>query len=536
MSQLKGVRFHLSGSLPDGADTGQQKGLRAFVDCFTKAALRLGATVVHGSHPTIVAAMQPAAEQFIAANGSRDQIVLVRAEQFASAAHANDIAAQRKFARVHVIPSKTRADLNQTLVPMREWMAERTDVVVAVGGRWWDTNTARAGVPNELEAALERGRPGFLVGGFGGAVAGYLKDRPDVLRRLRNGLTDEQNQQLANNTDPRAIADLILAQAARLPLVRQSVRTGRSFRILCLDGGGIRGTFTAAVLAKWTAMMQETGIADLAAHFDLIAGTSTGAILALALGAGRTPQEILDFYKKDGKHIFAEPRWFGSKFDSGPLRTHLQRILGDATLAGSRCRLVIPAVRATVGRCEVFVTPHAATRTGFATQRAVDVAMATAAAPTYFDAAEIDGPIARQKYLDGGLWANNPVLAAIAEAVGPLGQPIDRLDVLSVGTTGAEHDFTRRLGGGKLKWAPHVTDLFFAAQESAAAQLASRLVGEARHYRVDKQTGEPIDLAGVDAIDRLAEMGENAGQDTFGVVSSRFLDGSHALPWRDTSA
>jgi patatin-like phospholipase/acyl hydrolase len=74
----------------------------------------------------------------------------------------------------------------------------------------------------------------------------------------------------------------------------------KRFRILSLDGGGIKGAFTAAVLAEWEKQMRLV-IAD---HFDLIAGTSTGGIIALALGLGLRVAEILDFYQKEGPKIF----------------------------------------------------------------------------------------------------------------------------------------------------------------------------------------------------------------------------------------
>ena len=72
---------------------------------------------------------------------------------------------------------------------------------------------------------------------------------------------------------------------------------------------------------------------------------------------------------------------------------------------------------------------------------AVDAVLASAAAPTFFAEATVDGPIATGRYIDGGLWANNPVLPAIAEAVGHLGTSPDRIDVLSVGTMATTHDF-----------------------------------------------------------------------------------------------
>jgi patatin-like phospholipase/acyl hydrolase len=160
--------------------------------------------------------------------------------------------------------------------------------------------------------------------------------------------------------------------------------------------------------------------------------------------------------------------------------------------------------------------------------------LASSAAPTYFDEAIVDNPVARQRYLDGGIWANNPVLPAIVEAVRHLQIPLDRIDVLSVGTLGSEADFTQALGDGKLGWAPTTADLFFAAQEHAAAALADGLLTSARHLRVNQQTPTAILLDNVSAIEDMASRGDNVGQHSFIAVRSRFLDGFHAPDWRQS--
>jgi hypothetical protein len=116
-----------------------------------------------------------------------------------------------------------------------------------------------AGVPEELEEVIGRGKPGFVLGGFGGAVAGYIRDHQAVFSRLRNGLSSEENHGIASSSDVAYLVERIVSQIQLLPLIRESVPSGRLFRILALDGGGLRGTFTAAVLAKWDAMIKSRG-------------------------------------------------------------------------------------------------------------------------------------------------------------------------------------------------------------------------------------------------------------------------------------
>lgn len=537
---LHGIRVHLSGSVPDEATADQQNGIASFVEKFAGAVLREGGSLFHGSHPTFEAPLRAAAAPFVAVGGARDALTLVRAQVFATTAEQlEQIRAQRQYCAVQIVPALPGKP-NQSLLPMREWMAERCDVIVAIGGKHWNVSKERAGVPEEVEEALDRGRPGFLVGGFGGAISGYAKEHDSVFSRLRNGLPVSENRILAASTNVEEVVSRIIAQIQLLPLTRDNIQGGRLFRILALDGGGLRGTFTAAVLAKWDDMIKSGGGNEIVKHFDLVAGTSTGAILAIGLALGRTPLEMLNFYRSQGPRIFPKDRrlrhWLKSKHESSTLRSTLETVMGTSRLTSdSCCRLVIPTVRAVHGEAEAIVTAHSPDRGAFATITAVDAALASSAAPTYFDEAVVDSAIAPEAYLDGGIWANNPVLPAIAEAVRHLKVPLDRIDVLSVGTMGNEVDFTESLGKGKAGWAPTSADLFFAAQEHAAATLADSFLSLARHLRVNQQTPSEIKLDDQEAIDDMALRGSNVGKDTFVAVRSRFLDGFHAPDWRSAT-
>lgn len=537
-SPLSGVRVHLAGSIPEDASGEQRTAIRLFVERLAQQILCEGGTLLHGSHSTFIEPLRAAAMPFVAAGGEEDALTLVRAQRFAvTEEQLSEIEEQRKYAAVHVVPSLP-GDVNETLVPMREWMAERCDVVVAVGGKWYKVEKSRAGVPMEFEEALIRGKPGFVAAGFGGAIEEYIKDDPSVLPRLRNGLSEAANRAIAENTNADEVVNAIVSQIKLLPLIRETIPSGRLFRILALDGGGLRGAFTAAVLAKWDQMLGMRGN-DIVKNFDLVAGTSTGAILAIGLGLGLPPKELLKFYRSEGPRIFPKNRalrhWLKSKYESGTLRDRLESVFGARKLRESCVRLVIPTVRAVHGEAEAITTPHSPDRMGFWDISAVDAALASSAAPTYFDDAHVDDEIAVGKYLDGGIWANNPVLPAIAEAVRHLKIPLDRIDVLSVGTMGNEADFTESLRKGIAGWAPSSADLFFAAQEHAAALLADSFLSLARHLRVNQLTPSLIKLDDIEAIEDMASRGDNVAKDSFVAVRSRFLDGFHAPDWRSQS-
>lgn len=530
--RLAGVRIHLSGSNKE-----QNEDIYHFVSRLAAKIFSEGGSIVHGSHPSFIAPLKQAAEGFTAAGGDKGALTLVRAKSYATNEYAAEIDDQRRYAAVEIVPVDSENGKPESgLTPMRDWMADRSDAIVCVGGAWWDVNKANAGVPSELDTMLELGKPGFIAAGFGGAIAGYLKEDPSLISRLRNGLSHEANEVIAHGTVVDSVVDLVVDQLKNLPLARRSVMRGRNFRILALDGGGLRGTFTAAVLAKWDDMLKAGGGNGIISHFDLVAGTSTGAILAIGLALGLNPSEILAFYEEKGPKIFPKDRklrhWLKSKHESATLRQLLTEVYGEKTLAAdSRCRLVIPTVRAKQGQAEAIVTPHSPDRTAYRDISAVDAALASSAAPTFFDESTWEGPIALETFLDGGVWANNPILPALAEAVRYLKIPLDRIDVLSIGTLSSESDFTDQLGKGKAGWAPHSVDLFFAAQEHGALALAESFLGPTRHLRVNQQTPVEIKLDDLEAIQEMAARGNEAGKEHFAEVRSRFFDGHHAEKW-----
>jgi uncharacterized protein len=319
----------------------------------------------------------------------------------------------------------------------------------------------------------------------------------------------------------------------------------KPFRILALDGGGIKGTFTAAVLAAWE---QDTGL-RVSEHFDLITGTSTGGILTIGLGLGLPADEILQFYREQGPRIFPVTRFtrrlthqlkqlFVPKFSQTSLREALatafrapdgrERLFGE-----SRCRLLIPAYDTIRGRLFLFKTAHHERFRYDLGIPAADVALATAAAPTYFQAARIRQH-ADAGYVDGGVWANCPALAAVVEAVHFLKIPLDRIEVLSIGTTYAPDSVRDLTGAGFVGWGTRIVRLLMNAQGEAAWKQAMLLVGRERFLRVDCET-RPGDYAldSVKEIDALAALGRGKAveKEILEPVRARFLNGVKTAPF-----
>src|SRR2546426_3847238 len=163
--------------------------------------------------------------------------------------------------------------------------------------------------------------------------------------------------------------------------------TPERFQIMSFDGGGIKGLFSAAVLAK----LEDDLSTDISGHFDLIVGTSTGGIIALGLGLGMKPREIVQFYMEKGPKIFGSSlglrrisHWFCRKFDQTPLRNALQECFKDKRLADSKKRLVITSYNLGADDIYLFKTPHHKRLKRDYKVPMWEIALATSAAPTYF--------------------------------------------------------------------------------------------------------------------------------------------------------
>jgi predicted acylesterase/phospholipase RssA len=294
---------------------------------------------------------------------------------------------------------------------------------------------------------------------------------------------------------------------------------GKIFRILSLDGGGIRGVFPAALLARLEEHLEH----PIGRYFDLIAGTSTGGIIAIALGLGLPARDILRLYVEEGPTIFdqqhgAVENWVRqkvrgiahllvTKHSSEPLRRAMEGVFRHRTLGESRTRLVIPAWHPVLERIYIYKTAHHPRLETDYKQPAIDAAMATAAAPTILKPHMTESAV---ELLDGGVWANNPIGVAAIEAVGILRWPGDKLKILSIGTINEPGQLPRLRG--KLPVAASVTRLFMAGQAHSAigtAKIITRDVHERKAiWRIDQTA--PEGRYTLDNASRISEMRDRA--------------------------
>jgi hypothetical protein len=272
------------------------------------------------------------------------------------------------------------------------------------------------------------------------------------------------------------------------------------FRILSIDGGGIKGVFPAAFLAHIEGTL---GGVPVSSFFDLIAGTSTGGIIALALGLGLRAGEVLEFYERYGSAIFPRksPWWLlgPAKYETAPLRCALEETFSSKRLGDSNRRLIIPSFNATTGRIHIFKTAHHPRLQMDFKVSAVEVALATSAAPVFFPPYRSGQEV---MFIDGGIWANNPIGLAVTEAISMLGKNGDELDVLSIGCTSEPPDFTQRGRGWKF-WAFKAVEAAMQGQSFAALGTAQHLAGHNNVFRFN-----PVVLPGRFALDKLQGMDE----------------------------
>ena len=274
----------------------------------------------------------------------------------------------------------------------------------------------------------------------------------------------------------------------------------RPFRILSIDGGGICGILPASILAELENRFLNGQ--SVAGYFDMIAGTSTGGIIALGLAHGLTAREIQKFYVERGDLVFPPANAFGRMwrwirrlrryaYDSVVLEQELLGIFGDTPFGNARTRLCIPSFEGVHGEPWIYKTPHHPDYKKDRVERMVKVGLATSAAPTYYKAVPNNGYI----MVDGGLWANNPIMNAVTDALACYDVDRSQVRVLSLGCgeTSFRVDPARAVGG-LIQWRGAISAAMRAQSLNALGQ-SFMLIGKENVVRLDApETPTPIQM------------------------------------------
>ena len=273
------------------------------------------------------------------------------------------------------------------------------------------------------------------------------------------------------------------------------------FQALSLTGGGYRGLFTARALQ----IMEDYIGAPIGQRFDLTCGTSIGGIVALAVAFEVRMKKVVDVFEQHGAAIFPPHRppsskagkawdlWLHSRkprYSTDPLREAITQLIDkDATLNDAKHAVAIPAVNVTQGKPQVFKTRHKSEWIRDWRFKAVDVALATAAAPTFFELAEVGGNL----YADGGLFANAPDLLALHEAEHFFNVPAGSVRILSIGTTTKSYSVSfgagRRFGIADWMEDQRLFSVTISAQQQFVDQLMQHKL-QNRYFRLDHEPSQ----------------------------------------------
>jgi hypothetical protein len=265
-----------------------------------------------------------------------------------------------------------------------------------------------------------------------------------------------------------------------------------SIKVLAIDGGGIRGIIPATILGAIQSVLK----ADLWKAFDLIAGTSTGGIIALGLGTrckGGTgpysPSELMDLYVNSGPAIFkkgvftAERELLMPKYSPDALEATLNQYFQDAEFKSALTPLLISSYDLQA-QLPFFFKSHRIAADPTFNWKVKDIARATSAAPTFFPPLHLTQGTNDYALVDGGVFVNNPSMAAYAEAR-RLYPAAAEVTIVSVGTGDRQDQITYASAKdwGLLGWAKQITPVFMDSV-SEAVDYELRALPGCTYYRL----------------------------------------------------
>ena len=296
----------------------------------------------------------------------------------------------------------------------------------------------------------------------------------------------------------------------------------KNFNILTIDGGGIRGIYSAIILKK----IEKKFSIKLNEHFDLIAGTSTGSILASAIAYDIPLDEVIALYKNEGKNIFKSRRasiggLLKSKYDNNHLKKILNEKFNEKTLSDDsiKTRLMIPTTDISNGDVHVIKSYYLKEFKRDKDRMIKDVILSSCSAPLYFNPNKLDEFL----LADGGLWANNPSLVALTEGDGKIKEfnngvkiSLDNIKLLSIGT-GIGHKYYDVSNhesdnwGFIRKWkSSQLVDTILNLQSINVHNTVNFMLPKNNYIRINFESDSELSL---DKVDIIPTLEAKAGRD-----------------------
>lgn len=312
------------------------------------------------------------------------------------------------------------------------------------------------------------------------------------------------------------------------------------FKILSIDGGGIKGIIPAIIIAE----IEKRTNKPIYQLFDMIAGTSTGGILALALTkpdpnhphqAHYKASELIDLYRQEGKYIFRENKikkllkldeiFFGAKYGSDGREAVLEKYLENTRLEKALTEVFITSYDTEYRMPVYFTSKKEQEKSKGLDYRKVcrgitmvEAAMATSAAPTYFEPYKISTDDTRSGFyslIDGGVFANNPTSMALVEAIiaskkkarqsPQRNEELALKDILVVsmgtGSLTRSYDYDRIKRWGQVQWIRPIINIVMDGQSEAVGCQLDQLLPEADGYPKQYYRFQPRLTRGNDDMD-----------------------------------
>ena len=266
----------------------------------------------------------------------------------------------------------------------------------------------------------------------------------------------------------------------------------KQFNILSLDGGGVRGIFSAHLLDLMNSRLN----IDIYSKFDLVVGTSTGSIVATFVATRKCLSDLVKEFEQNAPKIF-KSRIFSkgfcrSKYDGKVLETFLKKNFEDQKLGEIETPLIINATNVSTGDVHVFKSAYQNKVRNGDYARDGDVflykaILASCSAPTYFDPVNVSESI----LCDGGVWANNPAMVGYADAIRNFKATSDGIRILSIGTGRAGNFYLPSKNWGILTGWGRVKFVDFAmlTQTQHAENCAKLILGD-NYLRINPQIGD----------------------------------------------
>lgn len=298
-------------------------------------------------------------------------------------------------------------------------------------------------------------------------------------------------------------------------------------KILSLDGGGVKGLFSARFLAEIEGKLG----CSVFEYFDIITGTSTGGIIAAGLALGIPAERICELYSCHAKEIFPTDKRFvrllnqvtGAKFKNDSLKTQLLQVFENNTIGSCKTRLLIPSFNMTTGKVRVFKTAHSSDLYFDKNEKIVDVLLSTTAAPTFLPPYKSE----TGTYIDGGVGAVNPAFIGIVEAVSRCDWNLNDVYMLSLGCMESAKDTPsgkEKMGFRDVK---KLVSLFMSAESQYSDNIAHILLGAQRYLRInptDPHNRISLDGTEPEVLTYLQQMGKNQAQKYIDQIKKTFFD------------